>query len=190
MSTPLHATPASTTRRLERIAVTGRFQPIHFDHLALLQHAFAQARHVVIGITNPQPAVRTAHPASPHRHLAEANPWTYDERAELIDAALRCDGVNADRYSILPFPLDEPTQWPALLPPGTPQLVRVFSDWEREKVRRFAAAGYPPQVLEGDPATRLSASDIRSAMQNAAPWQHWVPLGARERLADWQRSGT
>lgn len=190
MPTTLQEAPADETRVLERIAVTGRFQPIHFDHLALLQHAFTQARHVIIGITNPEPAARTAHPASAHRHLAEANPWTYDERAELIDAALRCEGVDADRYSIMPFPLDEPARWPALLPPGTPQLVRVFSDWEREKVRRFAAAGYSPQVLEGDLATRLSASGIRGAMRNSAPWQHWVPPGARELLVRWSRSTT
>lgn len=173
---------------LERIAVTGRFQPIHFDHLALLQHALTQAHHVVIGITNPEPASRIAHPASAHRHLAAANPWTYDERAALIGAALHSAGIDGARYTILAFPLDEPARWPRLLPPGTPQLVRVFSDWEREKVRRFAAAGYPPQVLEGDPATRLSASDIRSAMQNAEPWQHWVPPGARELLVRWQGS--
>lgn len=186
MPTTLQEGPAGATRTLQRIAVTGRFQPIHLDHLALLQHAFAQARHVVIGITNPEPAARTAHPASAHRHLAAANPWTYAERAALIDAALRCDGVKAARYTILPFPLDEPARWPALLPTGTPQLVRVFSDWEREKVRRFASAGYPPRVLEGNAATRLSASDIRSAMQNAEPWQQWVPPGARELLARWQ----
>ena len=182
--------PADAPRVFARMGVTGRFQPIHFDHLALLQHAFAQADHVIIGITNPEPAARAAHPASAHRHLAAANPWTYDERAALIDAALCSAGVDSARYTILPFPLDEPARWPALLPPGTPQLVRVFSDWEREKVRRFAAAGYPPQVLEGNPATRLSASDIRSAMQDAAPWQQWVPPGARELLLRWSRSPT
>ncbi len=170
-------------KTLERIVVTGRFQPIHFDHLALLRHAFALAEHVVVGITNPEPAARTAHPGSAHRHLASANPWTYDERAALIAAALHADGVAADRYTILPFPLDEPARWPDLVPPGTPQLVRVFSDWEREKVRRFSEQGYPPIVLEGDIATRLSASDIRAAMRSGAAWQAQVPPGARELLA-------
>ena len=167
---------------VERIVVTGRFQPIHFDHLALLRHAFALAEHVVVGITNPEPATRTAHPASAHRHLASANPWTCEERAAQIAAALQADGVAAGRYTILPFPLDEPERWPALVPPGTPQLVRVFSDWEREKVRRFAAHGYPPIVLEGDLATRLAASDIRAAMRSGAAWQAQVPPGARELL--------
>jgi len=184
----LHGSPVDANRTLDHIAVTGRFQPIHLDHLALLRHAFEIARQVFIGITNPEPGVRTAHPASAHRHLASANPWTYVERRTLIDAALRSEGVEPSRYTIVPFPLDEPARWPELLPRGTPQLVRVFSDWEREKVRCFAAAGYPPKVLEGDPATRLSASNIRCAMRNEEPWQHWVPPGPRELLAEWARS--
>jgi hypothetical protein len=93
--------------------------------------------------------------------------------------------VDPARYDIVPFPLDEPARWPALVPGGTPQLVRVFTDWEREKLRRFEAAGYPVVALQGDPARRISATDIRAALASGAPWQHWVPPGARELLASW-----
>lgn len=169
----------------ELLAVTGRFQPFHVDHLALVRHALDRAGQVVIGITNPDSAARVAHPASAHRHLASANPFDYAQRERLIAAALHADGIDAARYRIVAFPLDEPARWPALLPPGTPQLVRVFSDWEREKVRRFAAAGYPPLVLQGDPATRVSATGIRRCLASGEAWQHWVPPGARELLVDW-----
>jgi nicotinamide mononucleotide adenylyltransferase len=167
------------------IAFTGRFQPFHGDHLDMVRHALSVAQQVVIGITNPDGAPRTAHPGSAHRHLDAANPFTYAQREQLVDAALRVDGIARSRYRIVPFPLDEPALWPALLAPGTPQLVRVFSDWEREKVRRFAAAGYPPIVLQGDPARRLKATDLRESLQRGDTLLEAVPPGARELLAGW-----
>jgi len=177
--------PASGAR-LGLIAVTGRFQPFHRDHLDLVQQALAIADRVRIGVTNADATALRPHPASPHRHLASANPYSFEQRRQLIDAALGAAGVAAARYEIVPFPLDEPGHWPAIMPPGTPQLVRVFSDWEREKVRRFAAAGYPPRVLTGNATTRVSGSDIRVAIQARQPWQHWVPPGTRELLQRWQ----
>jgi cytidyltransferase-like protein len=169
------------------VCLTGRFQPFHRDHLELARHGLTLAERLVVGITNPDPAARVAHPASAHRHLDESNPLDYAQRAALVQAALHAAGVPASRYAILPFPLDEPGAWASLLPPGTPQLVRVFGDWEREKVRRFAASAFPPIVLQGDPVTRLSATDIRRDIRAGEPWQTQLPDGARELLADWLR---
>lgn len=175
----------SAVVRWPLLAVTGRFQPFHVDHLELLQWALARATRVCIGITNPSGAAPQAHPASAHRHRADANPWSDAQRAALIRAALTAAAVDPLRYDIVPFPLDEPTRWAELVPVSTPQLVRVFSDWEREKLRRFEAAGYPVVALQGDAARRVSATDIRAALAAGAAWQHWVPPGARELLASW-----
>ncbi|MEZ5474440.1 MAG: adenylyltransferase/cytidyltransferase family protein [Steroidobacteraceae bacterium] len=173
---------------LRALAVTGRFQPFHNDHLQLVQFALARASCVLIGVTSSDPTSRQAHPASAHRHLACANPFSYEERRQLIAAALAAAGTPASRYRIVAFPLDEPALWPAIVPLGTAQIVRVFSDWEREKVRRFETAGYPTIVLVGDMPTRVSATDIRRALDQGAPWQHWVPPGTRELLVRWRRT--
>jgi len=169
------------------MCLTGRFQPFHCDHLQLALHGLSLAARLLIGITNPDPDRRVAHPSSPHRHLDEANPLSFAQRSSLVDAALRAAGVPAERFGILPFPLDEPLRWGQLLPPGTPQLVRVFGDWEREKARRFAAAGFPPLVLQGDPANRASATDIRRRIRRGEAWHDEVPAGARELLTQWLR---
>lgn len=177
---------AGPTREFELAIVTGRFQPFHVQHLELVRLALERTSCVIVGVTNPEPEDRRAHPASAHRHLASANPFTYAQREQAIDAALRADGVARDRYRIVPFPLDEPARWPAVAPPGTPQFVRVYSDWEREKARRFEAAGYPPVVLEGDLDTRVSGTEIRRRMASGESWEAWVPPGAREAVTRWR----
>jgi cytidyltransferase-like protein len=174
--------------RLPLVAFTGRFQPFHRDHLAMVRHALTIGTHVLIGITNPDGAPRAAHPANAHRHLDEANPYSYVQRVELVAAALQADAIDAARYHIVPFPLDTPAEWPAILPPGTPQLVRVFTEWEREKVRRFAAAGYPPIVIEGDLETRLTATDVRRCLAAGEGAPDSVPPGARELLMAWAKA--
>jgi cytidyltransferase-like protein len=168
------------------VAVTGRFQPFHNDHLDLVMHALSIADQVLIGVTNADSMPRVTHAASAHRHLDSANPFNFAQRRNLIEAALVAAEVAAQRYRILPFPLDQPALWPAILPLGARQLVRIFSDWEREKLRRFESAGYATVALMGDADHRVSGSDIRAAMRAGRPWRHWVPAGTRELLVSWQ----
>ena len=170
---------------LPLVVFTGRFQPFHLDHLEMVRHALGLAERVLIGVTNPDEAQLVEHAASAHRHLASANPYSYQQRVQLIDAALQVEGIARERYDLVPFPLDAPERWPALVAPGTPQLVRVYSDWEREKVRRFTAAGYPPLVLEGKVARRLTATEIRRAMAAGEGVPASVPPGAQELLTLW-----
>jgi len=170
---------------LPLIAFTGRFQPFHCQHLEMVQFALQRASKVLIGITNPEDKNYEYHPSSSHRHLAESNPLSVIQRQQLIEAALSEDGILGSRWRVIAFPLDRPGCWPSLIPPRTPQLVRVFSAWEREKVRRFEAAGYPPLVVDGDSANRLSASDVRHSMRTTRQVPASVPPGAREWLGRW-----
>jgi cytidyltransferase-like protein len=164
--------------------VTGRFQPVHQQHLELFEIALRDADHLVVAITNPDAGSRYEEPASAHRHLAESNPFTYFERARLIQAALDGRGLTA-RTTIVPFDLTRPGYWPEYVPLHARQLVRAYSSWEREKARRLAGAGYPVTVLDGDPAARISSSDIRARMQqDRTAWSHLVPESVASMLAE------
>lgn len=176
------------TERYPLLAITGRFQPFHCDHLHLVRHGLGHAERVVIGITNPDARSLSAIPESPHRHLNGANPFSYLERLRMIQAALNAAGVSRERYDVVPFPLDAPGVWASYVPVSATQLVRVYSDWEREKTRRLRAGGYAVWVLEGDPRIRVSGSDIRAAMAAGGCWSQWVPAGAREYLLE-RRAG-
>lgn len=170
--------------KFELVAVTGRFQPFHTDHLGLLLHALSIGDRLIVCITNPDDRSLQKVTSSAHRHLRSSNPFSYFERLQMIDTALRAAGVAADRYAIVPFPLEEPAEWFVYVPAGTSQIVRTYSDWERDKAGRLEAAGYPVILLEGNPQRRVSATAIRAAMSVTEPWSQWVPSGTREFLEE------
>ena len=66
----------------------GRFQPVHSGHLALLRHALAQARRVVVIA------------GSAHQARTPRNPFTWDERAAMLRGALAPG--DAARLAVLP----------------------------------------------------------------------------------------
>jgi len=165
------------------IAIVGRFQPFHLDHLQLVMYGLTLADKVIVGITNPDNRSLKAVATNTHRHQPSANPFTYLERLRIIDAALRCAAVATDRYEVVPFPLDDSRVWADYIPYSTPQLVRVFSAWERDKAATLQRGGYVVELLQGDPEQKISASDVRAAMAVGQPWQHWLPSGAAEVVA-------
>ena len=56
--------------------VTGRFQPVHEEHLELFEIALGASAHLIVAITNPDTGTLHADPASPHRHTRGATPFT------------------------------------------------------------------------------------------------------------------
>lgn len=154
--------------------VTGRFQPVHEQHLELVGLALRRCVHVIVAVTNPDTGARHAEPTSPHRHTAAANPFGYLERVWLLEAALRGAGM-AEATTVVPFDLTRPAVWAQYVPLRARQFVRVYSDWEREKADRLAVAGYPLTVLDGDPATKVDATDIRGALASGTGWEASVP---------------
>lgn len=156
--------------------VTGRFQPVHEQHLELVGRALAECDHLIVAVTNPDPGSRRAEPASAHRHMATANPFTYYERARLLDAALRERGWR-ERTSVVPFDLTRPALWPHYVPLVARQYVRAYGDWERHKARQLQGAGYAVTLLEGDPAQKRTAGEIRTRMHAGDPaWRARVPV--------------
>lgn len=155
--------------------VTGRFQPVHRQHLSLFEIALAHSDHLLVAITNPDSGALQADPASPHRHMLTANPFSYYERARLIGAALQERGVGA-RCTLVPFDLARPDLWQQYVPAHALQVVRAYSLWEHEKARRFERGGYTVHLLEGDTDSKVSASAIRAELRSGGPaWRALVP---------------
>jgi nicotinamide-nucleotide adenylyltransferase len=156
--------------------VTGRFQPLHTDHVDLLRRALHDADRLVVGITNPDPSARREVPESAVRHLAAANPFTYHERQAMVRAALRDLDVTAEDVDVVPFPLHDPDVWPDYVPLSAVQHVRVFSPWEERKVVLLRQGGYRVEVLRPTGAKGITGTGIRRQLANGDPaWRALVP---------------
>jgi nicotinamide mononucleotide adenylyltransferase len=161
--------------------VTGRFQPVHDQHLELVGIALAEYDHVIVAVTNPDAGSRHEEATSAHRHTPAANPFTYYERSRLLIAALGAAGW-ADRTTVVPFDLTRPAVWPDYVPLHARQFVRAFDGWERQKAAALRAGGYPVTVLDGDPAAKRSATDVRTLLAGGAGWRDAVPAGVAPLL--------
>lgn len=162
--------------------MTGRFQPVHEQHLDLFRIALAGHDHLVVAVTNPDTGARHEEATSGHRHTSAANPFTYFERVRLLTAALGGAGLT-DRATVVPFDLTRPHLWPEYVPVEARQFVRAYSAWEKDKAARLAGGGYAVTVLDGDPAGKLDATGIR-ALLGTGDWTGAVPPATVAVLRD------
>ena len=159
--------------------IHGRFQPFHNGHLEYLRGAVARSERVFVGITNPDPRRIKEEPSDPLRHLAESNPFTYTERLLMVEEVAADEGI---RVHVIPFPVNEPELWPAYVPTGVTQYLRLFSDWGGTKLERLRAAGYSVVVLDEGAEKELSGADVREALRSGGDWEALVPPGVADVL--------
>ena len=155
----------------------GRFQPFHNEHLAYLRWAHSFGAHLFIGITNFDRTTIQKESTSNHRHTAFANPFTYWERAAMIQDALLEAGVDPTQFTIVALPIHEPEKWPEFVPTDPNEsihLLRIFSEWEQEKAKRLQSAGYKV-TTELDSPKLISASIIREAILFDRNYSDLVP---------------
>jgi cytidyltransferase-like protein len=133
-------------KRYRRGCIHGRFQPFHIGHFEYLERAFALSEVLYVGITNYEPPRRTVEITAPHRHTTDANPFSYQLRAEMILATARDAGIDTTALRVTPFPISDVDLLPNYVPHEVVQLVTTYDAWNEEKMRRLADAGY--EVVE------------------------------------------
>jgi nicotinamide-nucleotide adenylyltransferase len=153
--------------------VHGRFQPFHTGHLEYLVAAAARCRRLAVGITNPDGFPSRPEPDDPARHLPAANPFTYDQRRRMVEAAAAGAGIAP--VEVFPFPITEPELWDEHVPAGAVQFVRVLSEWSATKRDRFERRGYATVVLDAPGGKRVSGEQVRTAMRAGGDWRSLVP---------------
>jgi nicotinamide-nucleotide adenylyltransferase len=126
--------------------------------------------------------------SDPLRHLPESNPYTYVERLLMAKAAALDLGLDLRRVHVIPFPVNEPELWPAYVPEGVTQYIRLFSDWGGTKIDRLREAGYEVVVLDEGAEKEISGADVRAAMREGGDWERLVPPGVAAVLRSLERA--
>jgi len=167
--------------------IHGRFQIFHRDHLKYLLSGKALCRHLVVGVTNPDPLLTQADPSDPARSLPEANPLTYYERAVLIRLALTEVGVALSEFTIVPFPINRPELYRCYVPLDAVFFLSIYDGWGVRKKALFHESGLTVHVFRDVPLDQkgLSATTIREAIINDIPWEHLVPDSVAAQMKQW-----
>jgi cytidyltransferase-like protein len=166
--------------------VSGRFQPLHRQHVELFERALQEAEQLIVAITNPDQGALYQSTASTHRHRLQDNPFTYFERSRFVAAVLRERGW-LERATIVPFDLGAPAYWASYVPLTALQLVRVYSPWEEAKVDLLKNAGYAVRVLAGDAAHRVNGGTIRTLIRAGGDWEPDVPDAVVPLVRAWRQ---
>jgi nicotinamide mononucleotide adenylyltransferase len=178
-------------RPVDAGVIHGRFQVLHNDHLKYLMAGKALCRHLVVGITNPDPFITRDEPADPNRSGKLANPLTYYERLCLVRAAMQEAGVGLDAFSVTPFPINIPDRYKYYVPMDAVFFLTIYDDWGRRKRAYFKSLNLKTHVLwEVSPHQKgISGGDIRQQMISGEDWREKVPASAARLLIEWDIPG-
>jgi nicotinamide mononucleotide adenylyltransferase len=171
----------------DRGVIHGRFQVLHNDHLSYLLAGMSRCRHLIVGVTNPDPVLTRDDPADPHRSSLLANPLTYFERYTMVRGVLLEAGLDHSHFSVVPFPINLPELYPYYLPLDATFYLTIYDEWGKRKLEQFKAAGLNTEVLwTKDPKNKgLRATDIRRRMIMGEAWESLVPPETERLMNLW-----
>ena len=146
----------------------GRFQPFHLGHLDAVLFALSRVENLWICI------------GSSNKHNEKRNPFTADERREMIVSSIEPSII--DRISIFNIPdVDNHEKWTFEIDQIVPKYDVVFSNDEFTKTlfekRKIDVI---PVVLKD--REKFSGTNIRDLITDDKNWQDLVPRGTRKVL--------
>ena len=117
--------------------IHGRFQVLHNDHMKYLLAGKARCRHLIVGITNPDPRLTKDDSADSERSLPSANPLTYFERYTTLRSA--APGSRPQREGILRGPAADKFSRTLFhdVPLDAVFYLTIYDDWGRRKLEMF-----------------------------------------------------
>lgn len=167
--------------------IHGRFQVLHTDHLRYLLAGKALCRHLVVGVTNPDPSLSADVKMDRMRSSPLANPLTYYERLVIIRDVMQEAGLASSEITVVPLPITHPQLYRHYVPLDAVFLLSIYDDWGRRKLEQFQGLKLKTHVLwEVSPDQKgLSASEVRQAMIDGRSWEHLVPSATARHCRAW-----
>ena len=146
----------------------GRFQPFHLGHLDAVLFALSRVENLWIGI------------GSSNKHNEKRNPFTADERMEMIVSSIEPSMI--DRTSIFNIPdVDNHEKWTFEIDQIVPKYSAVFTNDEFTKTLfEKRQINVIPVVLKD--REKFSGTNIRQLIADDKNWQDLVPQGTRKVL--------
>jgi nicotinamide mononucleotide adenylyltransferase len=166
----------------------GRFQIFHNDHLKYLLAAKDRCRHLVVGITNPDPTLTKFDPADPGRSSPDRNPLSYYERYRVVQKVLEKQGWGWEDFAIVPLPINFPELYRYYVPLTATFFLTIYDNWGERKLEMFQGLELTTEVLWQRPLAEkgLTSTEVRRLMVADQEWTHLVPPGVAAILEMFQ----
>lgn len=167
--------------------VHGRFQPFHHEHLEYVLYGITHSEKCIIGITQPYINNISECSIAPHRGKKEGNPYSFDERKDMIHLSLQALGVERARYEIVAFDIDNAeARIPELISSlgNKPvQFVKIFSEWELHKKEVFERHALEVRVVREEAnlysPKNVTGTLVRELICSKRNWRDFVPPGTQ-----------
>jgi nicotinamide mononucleotide adenylyltransferase len=171
---------------IETGVIHGRFQVLHNDHMKYLMAGKSRCRHLIVGITNPDPMLTRDDKADPHRSSPAANPLTYYERYRIVRTTLAEQGLSTDEFSVVPLPINIPDLYQYYVPLDATFFLTIYDEWGEKKLRMFESLGLKTEILWRKPLAGkgLSGAEIRQYIASGRPWEHLVPAAVARTMKE------
>ncbi len=168
--------------------IHGRFQVFHNDHLKYLLSGKQLCRHMVVGITNPDPSLVRQETADPNRSRLTTNPLTYYERYILIHSAMQENNIRLREISVVPLPINRPELYKYYVPLDAVFFLSIYDDWGKKKLSYFESLGLKTHIIRKVSLEEkgISGSEIRNFMINNQPWEHLLPKSVARLMKQWK----
>jgi nicotinamide-nucleotide adenylyltransferase len=139
----------------------GRFQPFHLGHLMLLQQLSNQYELIIIGIGSSQ------------YHDTPDNPFSEEERYQMITKSLTAVGIQAFRIVSIPD-IHNPPRWVDHVRSIVPDFDVVIANNPFTR-KLFSEKGYVVKGTAYFDRKRYSGNEIRRRMLHDERWEELVP---------------
>jgi len=151
--------------------IHGRFQVLHNDHMKYLMAGKARCSHLIVGITNPDPALTRADATNPERSDPESNPLTYFERYVCLRDALLEEAVPYQDFSIVPLPINYPELVRYYVPRDAAFFLTIYDDWGRKKRQMLERTGFRTELMWERPLAEkgICGAEVRRRMRETSP---------------------
>jgi len=158
------------------VGVAGRFQPFHWGHYEYIMAATKISKNILIGLTNPDLNSIYTHKTNPERSKPDSNPFSFDERCEMIGTTLDFLSPHIN-YKFRRCEFGNPQSLRNSLGEVDFIAITVYDDWSKHRAELFRQAGYNIVVLWERDEKITSGSEIRSRIRSNLAWKHLVPFG-------------
>lgn len=179
--------------------IHGRFQPFHVGHLQHLKKALKRVpngQKLYVGITKPFLTDNGTSVGDDHRDNKDSNPYTFEQRKEMILESIRLDPEISERLEdivVIPWPMNNDKELnliiDAMFPNRTEvvQFMNIIPDdgWEYEKQAMLQNLGFKTVNLVDIKQPRItSATEVRGLRRtpSTGEWTKKVPEGTRQVL--------